>query len=387
MSAEVSRFSPGAEQQTVVVGAWQDPADILKRRQRRTEAAIKGGTTDAHYKIKRGDLVFTYNQKQRVRGPATGKKLVTAFASFNNYGDKGQTKKQIIESVRMLGIAAEATNPDSANGSPNMDFNAQIGGTITRPNDGPDTVYPGDPLYWDAPENTKEAMEKQSHIDGPEDRYTGYQRRYDPSKQKVHVDLIRSVVTKEGNGQMNVALDTVVVDGAKRAYRSVAEIAMIAVLMERAGVFGSRSGSMAGLQGNITEADIVNRISVLLQANTADADGVERLCEALGLIRISAVSKQQNWDPIANGNVDLPDLITRMFMPKKTLEHIAKPQDGRAPGGLAGRVYSAQTGALQGLLAAVMTTNFHTTQRIFAECLTKAGPGGDCHIKISTYSM
>ena len=385
MSMQASRFRPGAEQQTVVVGAWQDPADIKRRRQTRSEAAIKGGTSDAHQKIVRGDILLTKNERQRIRGPVTGKQLVPVFASLNNFGNKGQTKLQLLQSVRMVGVAGEGTTPDSTDQSPNMTLNAQIGGTITRANDGPDTVYPGDYLYWDIPKNTKEARELQSHVNGPEDRYTAFQRRLDPSNQKVHVDLIRSVTTKNGEGLI-VLPDAAVVEGAMLAKRSVAEIAAVAVLMERAGLFGSSSGDLTGLQGPLTEADIVNKVTALLQPNTSNAEGVERLCEALGLINLT-IQTQREWGEVANGNVNLPDLITRMFMPKKTAEYIAKPVEGRRPNGLAGRIYDAQSGALESFLSSVITTNFYTTGRVFAECLTKAAPGGDCHIKMGTHIM
>jgi len=140
---------------------------------------------------------------QRHTGSLDKETTLRVFCSLNGWGHEDWSKYHCLQQLRWGGFKGYRTHEDKNDMYTTNDFPVYHGGLFTTINNGDKNIMHGDLIYWDIPEDEKEAVSimKSYKVDGTlsgarGNRRTVFLRPYDPKDQTVNRKLVRTVVDR-----------------------------------------------------------------------------------------------------------------------------------------------------------------------------------------------
>lgn len=204
--------NPVARVQLIVYNAFS--AEWKQRKQNAGNAKYGGPVDHDHMMALDAEpMVYERTAKLiRYTGSLDRETTLRLFTCLNGYGRKGETKNDILRRLRWGGFKGYKTLEDKNEMYTQIDFPSYFGGLFSIINNGDETIFQGDYLYWDIPEDEKEAREiiskfkLEGRLSGARgDRRTVFVRPYDPRKQSVNKYQLRRVSDMEPGDYLEAA--------------------------------------------------------------------------------------------------------------------------------------------------------------------------------------
>ncbi len=188
--------SPITIQQKIVYTAFPDSG-----RRRPDSGTYYGGTLDSdHMRILRGEPCVMESRVEIITiGSMTRESQLFVFSCLNHWGDKKLSKAELVRSLTWGGFAGNDSDEDHKEGKKDRRaFPVFFGGSFTIANNGPDTWFTGDLIYWDLPNDDAEAVMIAKRVGRLKSRpimstrRTVILRKYSPDKQGMTKKAIRA---------------------------------------------------------------------------------------------------------------------------------------------------------------------------------------------------
>ena len=346
-----------------------------------------GGTLDSdNMRILRGEpTVMEQRLAQLTIGAITRETQLFVFSCLNQYGKKSMTKAKIVDSLTWGGFAGNDSMEDHDTGDTDRRvFPVFLGGSFTITNNGPDTWFTGDLIFWDIPDNDVEALSigrlmGRHHKARPlsSERRNIILRKYDPKKQGMIKESIR--VSNDSEDLLALRRRAV---GEVEQY-SKGHVDFIDAL-KKVFLLGAISQLTGRLRLDMETSSFFAEIKAL------DAE-IEEMSKIIGLQFNGGVNDR---------NKGFHEAFLAMLMPENQDERMYDPQKGRAnptslsgfdPGervlkqiqGGGGGVPSTdlkEANVVEHLLASMAETQHGITSRIVGRCISSSKSGGDTDI-------
>lgn len=339
------------------------------------------------------DLVFRAEPREVALTPKAGAfsyrqdGLPPVFSVLNGLGNKGETRKQLIESLAFAGmIGSDGAKYDTTGNLPGYpDVAVTLGGTLSMTNTGMQRIRNGDRVFWDFPEEGDVPRQTQKR-DG---RILVETRPYRPSEMGITSKAIAQHMTtprSAGSTNSRLVTDGTPIADASAAIKGFARAnALMAFEAFLASGLVKYDAAALGTSGTAAQARQANAAQWASLHHVTRQNHIARVARALRIdgMRGSSVESEVRVPHVNNAAIGT--YLTGMLVGSMPL---VRPVDGsnNVPSGDNGAVWSAQHGAVELLLQGVIRAKEFTTERIFATATSSADPGQDFVVNIGAYT-
>jgi len=332
-----------------------------------------GDIDDDNMRVLRGEpCVMEKSLAPLSIGAVSRETQLFVFSCLNKYGDGNKTKAQLVRNLTWGGFAGNDAKEE---------LPVFLGGSFTITNNGPDTWYTGDLIYWDLPNDDKEALligKSMGHLKTrplARSRRNVILRKYQPGKQGATRKAIR-----ETNSTENLLVLKAHASGRTEQY-SKSHVDFVDAL-KKIFLLGAVAGSSGVLRMGVRKDQVMSAVK-------DQDDLMGSLAKIMGLQFVGGVTAE---------NKGFHDAFIAMIMPTSADERMYDPNKGRVTptsgrgfsdgervlkqiqGGGRTKAGLLEANVVEHALAAIAQAQHEISSRIVGKCISSSKTGGDTDI-------